>query len=406
MISCDKYLVHEETWLKAMILSRGVVFSSSALAIAVHKHAKRQNCVYNMPCQANLDRPQELFIKNKRDDYTVVVSCVAPHTLTPVSIETDKQMHLIARVDNCLVDNVTLSFVEEPEYYSASIRNGQPVRGYVSACGYDELNIIPWKGCAIHGSCRFCGANHFIKPFEVSAFSVSNNKNFWTERGRQYLNNLKEAISIALQSSCYKEHAHVILIAGNLNRDQLNRQGLIFAEIAENIAPICSPRAMEGIIAVLTPPPDFNVIDTMKSSGISVVVYNLEVVTREGRAKYCPGKDALGENYFLDRLLYSLDIMGRGKVWTNLVFGLEDKETTLSGCQELISKGIVVSANVLHLDQGNKLDCRPPCIIDILDFFYRLNQMNQSEGFKPFYCAKALRTSLSNESYVNRIVSI
>ena len=57
----------------------------------------------------------------------------------------------------------------------------------------------------------------------------------------------------------------------------------------------------------------------------------------------------------------------------------------------------------MHLDKGNLLDCSVPSANDVVDFFYRLEVLNNQEGFIPFYCAKALRTSLSNEAHDMRI---
>ena len=111
----------------------------------------------------------------------------------------------------------------------------------------------------------------------------------------------------------------------------------------------------------------------------------------------------MGYEFFVDRLIYAINAFGEGSVWTNLVYGLEDKEKTLKACKKLIKKGIVISANVLHLDKGNTVDCDVPSVYDVLDFFYRLEAMNASEGFTPFYCSKALRTSLSNEAHDLRI---
>ena len=72
-------------------------------------------------------------------------------------------------------------------------------------------------------------------------------------------------------------------------------------------------------------------------------------------------------------------------------------------CECLAKEGIVISANVLHLDKGNTLDCNVPTTNDVVDFFYKLEQINAREGFVPFYCSKALRTSLSNEAHDLRI---
>lgn len=400
----DKYIVDEETYLKALILSRGIVFSDNALKIATVEKAKGQNLVYNMPLNASNSRPQELIIKNKNDSYEVVVSCVASNlTSTPILLDADDDARLFAVADGERIENIEIHFVEEPEYYSKLLSNGKLVKKYVSACGLDELNIIPWKGCAISRGCRFCGVNNFVKSDELSAHKISKNKNEWNQICEEYLNNLEEAIIIAKQSECYKEHAHVILIAGNLSNENLDFEAEVFSQIAERINPLVKDISQEGIVAVITPPNKMEYIDKLKTAGVEKVVFNLEAITESGFEKYCPGKHDLGYQFFVERLKYSINTFGKGNVWTNLVFGLEKKENVLEKCESLAKEGIVISANVLHLDKGNTLDCNVPTINDVVDFFYKLEQINVRERFSPFYCAKALRTSLSNEAHDLRI---
>lgn len=152
----DKYIVDEETYLKALILSRGIVFSDNALKIATVEKAKGQNLVYNMPLNASNSRPQELIIKNKNDSYEVVVSCVASNlTSTPILLDADDDARLFAVADGERIENIEIHFVEEPEYYSKLLSNGKLVKKYVSACGLDELNIIPWKDAPFQGDAGF-----------------------------------------------------------------------------------------------------------------------------------------------------------------------------------------------------------------------------------------------------------
>ena len=406
-IEVNQYLIAEETYLKAEILSRGVIFSERALAISLQNNAKKQNLVYNMPLNATSNRPQELLIRNVLDQYEVVVSCVSTTgDLTPVQIEASEDGFMYAVIDNKRVKDIEMQFVKEPEYYKERLLNGESVKKYISACGLDELNIIPWKGCAISKSCKFCGINNFINVDELSAHSISKNIEEWTSSCEEYLSCLEEAITIALQSQCYENHAHVILIAGNLENDQLDLETKIFSDIAARIKGLVDDVSNEGIVAVITPPRNMTLIKNLYAAGVQKVVFNLEAITETGFQKYCPGKSDLGYDYFVDRLKYAVDIFGKGNVWTNLVFGLEEKEEVLTRCLDLIHAGIVISANVLHLDKGNTLDCNIPKASECIDFFYRLDRLNTLENFVPFYCAKALRTSLSNEAHDGRIKEI
>lgn len=399
-------MIKSESLLKVEILTRGVEFSDNALVKAATDGAKGQNLVYNMPLHAQSSRPQELFIEGK-DGYITVSSCVAPNgQREPVLIDTDETDNLIAYIEGAKFQDVKLRYVKEPGYYGKQLENGDFIKKYVSACGFDEMNILPWKGCAISNGCKFCGVNTVANKNETdlfNAFSISENQNVWAENKISYLNNLKTSISIALEDECYDEHVHLILISGNLSDERLDFQADIYCDITENIKGLLKGRAVEGIVAVMTPPKDIGRLEKMKNAGIDIVVFNLEVANEPWFSKYCPGKSALGKDYFTDRLKKAVEIFGAGKVWTNFVFGLEPVDKLLLVCDKLGQQGIVAGANVLHLDHGNRLDCPVPSKEDVIYFFTELGKIYRKYGFKPYYCSKALRTSLSNEVFDNRI---
>lgn len=197
---------------------------------------------------------------------------------------------------------------------------------------------------------------------------------------------------------------HVILISGNLSNKLLDLEADIFAEIAEKIRPFVSDKATEGIVLVVTPPKDLLRLKKLYESGISKVVFNLEAIQPRYFSHHCPGKNDLGYKFFIERLNEAVSIFGRGNVWSNLVFGLEPVEETLRLCEAQANKGVVMNANILHMDSGNTLDCVVPSEYAAIDFFYRLERINALHEYKPYYCSKALRTSLTNEAHDGRIL--
>lgn len=394
-------ILFPETDLKAEILSRGVIFTQAAIEHAVSSGAKRQNLVYNAPKGFAEERPQELVLEGE-DRYHTVVSCVSAHgKRDPVTVDISKSGELICRIGNRIAsDRVKVSFVKQPEYYGQRLASGDLAKKYISACGYDELNIIPWKGCLISSACRFCGVNSVAvrNPSDVlHAAHLRSGAVGWETARSHYMANLSESISLALQAECYSEHMHVILISGNLPDDQLDMQADIYCDIVAHIKNRLSSHSTEGIVAVMTPPNDLSRLDKLKQAGVSIVVFNLEVGNDPWFSKYSPGKSTLGRDFFIDRLKYAVSVFGRGKSWTNFVLGLEPVDDLLVVCKELARHGIVSGANVLHLDHGSRLDCEPPSKDSIIYFFHNLMQINQESGFDAFYCSKALRTSLSNE---------
>lgn len=394
-------ILKPETDLKAEMLTRGVVFTPAAMDRAARDNAKGQNLVYNAPKGFAKGRPQEFFLEGE-DGYRTVVSCVSAHGMRePVTVDVSATGELVCRIGNdSASDRVNVSFVKQPEYYAKTLANGDLAQKYVSACGYDELNIIPWKGCLISSVCKFCGVNSVAvkNPNDaLHAAHLRKNDLGWDCVKNAYLSSLSESIGHALQAECYSEHMHVILISGNLPDDQLNMQADIYADIASHIHDQVREKSTEGIVAVITPPHDLTKLDKLKQAGVSIAVFNLEVGNDPWFTKYCPGKSALGRDFFIERLKHAVSVFGRGKSWTNFVLGLEPIDELLALCEELASHGIVSSANVLHVDEGSRLDCHPPTKETVIQFFHALSDINRRHGFDAFYCAKALRTSLSNE---------
>jgi hypothetical protein len=390
-----------ETNLKAEILSRGVMFTSAAIDCAVRAGAKGQNLVYNAPKGFAKERPQELFLEGE-DGYRTVVSCVSAHgKREPVTVDVATSGELVCYLGERKISGcVKVSFVKQPEYYMQRITNGDLAQKYVSACGYDELNIIPWKGCLISSVCRFCGANSVAVKNPNDALHAAHLRPGalgWEAVRESYLSNLSESISLALQAECYSNHMHVILISGNLLDDQLDQQADIYCDIAAHIKNQVASKSTEGIVAVITPPHDLGRLDKLKEAGVAIAVFNLEVGNDPWFSKYCPGKSTLGRDFFIERLKHAATVFGHGKSWTNFVLGLEPVDELLAVCEELAGCGVVSSANVLHVDEGSRLDCDPPTKETIIHFFHKLSQINQRNGFKAFYCSQALRTSLSNE---------
>ncbi len=395
---------------KAYILTHGVVFTDSALAWARGMNAKEQNMVYNAPRLLGMaSRPQEMLLTDE-DGYTVCVSAVAPVPgRMPAHVSYQGELRIETPARPRLTENVAVRFVSRPRYYDAPSRSGRPMTRIVSACGLDELNVWPWHDCAVSGTCSFCGINkvaHIANPdtFQSLAIREASALEAWSAQEEGYLGELTEAVAVAMEDDCYDEHLHLIVISGNLSNDQLNDQAMIYGRIARAIRSVAdSGRFTEGVVAVTAPPNDLALLRQMKSEGVDVVVFNLEAFTPAAFRRHCPGKDRIGRDHYLRSLDEAVAVFGRGASWSNFVLGLEPAEDLLAGCEELAQCGIVPGANVLHLDLGGSAGLEPPQFDTILDFYRGLADICHRHGMRPYYCAKALRTSLANEAFDGRL---
>lgn len=397
--------MRNESLLKTEILSRGVEFTREAIELGISLDAKMQNLCYNAPQNIRPLHPSELELIGK-DGYTTVVSCVAPtSTGSPVIVDAvDTQ--LIACIDGEQIEYSDLRFVLKPAYYSMHTPHGWPVQNLISACGADELNIIPWRGCSITKGCKFCGINK-VTDLDLSVLKASSairSHACWNEIREQYLQELCCALELAIADPCYEDHFHPILISGNL--ENLDLQAEIYCEISLKIRNIMPEEKADNLVAVITPPRDLRLMEKLAHSGIDIVVFNQEIAGPELFKKICPGKAELGDSYFYERLTAATEIFGPGKVWCNFIFGMDPQDELLDYCEHLASKGIVPGANVYHRDYGSRINYIVPTSHEIISFYVSLADIYKTYAFKPFYCRRALRTSLANEANEGRLACI
>lgn len=402
-----------ETLAKAVILTKGISFSDEAIELAISVDAKGQNMVYNAPkgYKSNTFRPQELILKGL-DGYETCVSTVAARSTDAVlaTIKNGK-LHLSAPDCSEIFDVLpTPSFVKKPAYYSKKTSRGTPLTHLVSACGVDEMNIWPWHDCAISRFCTFCGVNKVNSTQENNThFFKANGKkdriaiDSWRASRNEFIEDLIEAIDIAITDDCYSEHLHLIMISGNLKNHELDTQAEIYSDIAKILNINFSKHFTEGIVAVTAPPRNIKALQKMKNSGISTVVFNLEAWMPQTFASECPGKNEIGRDLYLKMLDEAVKIFGKGNSWCNFVLGLDSISDTLAGCDELAARGITPSANVLHIDEGSSCKKEVPSPRNVAYFFRKLNEIYDNHSLRPYYCQKALRTSLSNETFAGRL---
>lgn len=422
-----------ESLVKAYVLTHGVRFTPEALLHARQVNAKRQNVVYNIPADDSLgkcskpgsnsislvpamdhlSRPQELFLSGE-DGYKVCVSAVSPVPGREPAIVHVRNKCLCLDTPLLRWAGETLAkveFVPQPAYYQRRTRSGRDVKRWVSACGYDEMNIWPWHDCAISRPCSFCGINTVQKKAGrdvdlLHALELRHKpdaERTWQTTREAVLAEITEAVELAIDDECYRDEIHLIIISGNFADKQLDLQARVYSDIAYAITSRHPDRFTEGAVAVTAPPRDLGLLRMMQEAGVAVGVFNLEAYGAAAFAKHCPGKDRIGRDHYITTLNRGVQVFGWGKSWCNFVLGLEATEDLLAGCEYLASQGVTPGANVLHRDHGARVIQEPPDIDIVVRFYRKLASIYHQHGHRPYYCQLALRTSLANEAFAGRL---
>jgi hypothetical protein len=390
--------------VKALVLTSGVTFTDAAITYGLRAGAKTLQQVYNAPARARASSPQELQLTDA-DGYSCVVSAVSP---VPgrryIEIDVVNERLTLSLPPSYTAPQVEIDFVKRPAYYGYRTASGIPVTRFVSACGMSEMNIWPWHDCAIGRLCRFCGVNTLANRHGRRDLLSARSSTSVTADLPKWLDDLRFAVTVATDDAAYARELFPMIISGNLPNDQLELQAQIYAQIAAVVVPLLDGRAgPEGLVATTVPSTAY-ALQLQRDAGIATMAINLEAYTADAFRKECPGKDRIGRDIYQAALIQSVSIFGRGRVWTNLVLGLEPIEDALIGCKELSAQGITTGASILHYDQGattqNKI---PPAYEEAVWFYRELATIYGEFDLRPHFSSLALRSSLANEAFDGRL---
>ena len=143
----------------------------------------------------------------------------------------------------------------------------------------------------------------------------------------------KNINSIALTSGVFPDNNHII-----------NKMSKIVKEI-KKIIPKCSI----GIESCI-----FNrkEVELLKVSGVDEIKINLQIPDRMMFSKICPD---FNYDLIIDNLINAVEIFGKEKVTSNIIFGLgETDETVVKSIEELSKIGVVPTLRKIRINKKNK----------------------------------------------------
>ena len=130
-----------------------------------------------------------------------------------------------------------------------------------------------------------------------------------------------------------------------------------YLDVADEIKSRSGVKEIHGT-AVIGAPLDLKIIDKYREAGYTTIALNLEIWDRDIFKAICPGKQKRcgGWDHWVKALEYAVSVFGRGKVRSNLVAGIEPKESVLRGVEELAAKGVICFAGAWCPNPGSALE--------------------------------------------------
>ena len=97
---------------------------------------------------------------------------------------------------------------------------------------------------------------------------------------------------------------------------------------------------------------NYNEIDMLKNAGADEIKINLQIPDIELFNRLCPQMDYI---HILQMLEYAVDSFGKGKVCSNILFGLgESDESVISALHQLAERGVTPTLRMIRYDEYNR----------------------------------------------------
>ena len=234
-----------------------------------------------------------------------------------------------------------VEFLERPDFYKTTTSDGTSMHTIASYNCDGIISIAYSNECALKETgqdCKFCNINATRETY-AEAEGIS-----W-----KYPQQIGETVAAA-----YREGASHLNLSGGFVAER--REVEYYLDVADAIKEKTGLDDFNGT-AVIGAPHDLSVIDKYKEAGYRTIATNIEVWDKNIFKAICPGKDLQcgGWQHWIDTLEYEVQVFGRGRVRSNIVAGLEPKESILDGVEYLASKGVICHAGSWIPNPGSAL---------------------------------------------------
>jgi len=365
--------------IKSGLLGNGINISPKALKNYTLPYLEKRRA-YGNP-DPNIARhyrmPQELYILPDNLVVSVIFNKDSKWTL-----DYDDEFY----ITNGNIKN-TVTFPIRPQFYDQKMKNGDNVSKIITLYGGSSLGIFVYGNCHmadINKACHYCS----IKPNRSKVNEFEN----IIKPMQAY-----EAISLALEDKTIPI-TQVMINGGNLKYQ--NKNFSYYLSIVEQAEKAIKNSNMDiDLHLIASPPRDTYLLEDIRNYNLSIAI-NMEVFNKELFSKYVPGKNAIyGRDNILKSLEISSKLLGKNRVYSILVGGLEPIDSMYNGMIHLAELGVTPVINVLHIDPETPLEKHSRISPDfIMEMGSALQEIYSKYDLKPFYegCG---RNSIDTEAY-------
>lgn len=231
---------------------------------------------------------------------------------------------------------------ERPAYFGRVLSDGTPIENVLAVAGEATPGFFFSPDCYYFKNgkpCAFCSMkgtrNSVGKHMAV---------NFTTQQIRECIH--------AVETTKWRDVPIYSVTTGTCETD-----AQFIEEIIRPLEVMKKAMNHPTKIHLLTHPPrSKELLYRLKEAGVTTIAFNLEVYDRKKMEQICPGKyNCYGYDRWWNALEDARSVWGDWKVFCGLVWGLENKESTIRGNKEIAAHKISVASNVFHADPMSQL---------------------------------------------------
>jgi len=155
----------------------------------------------------------------------------------------------------------------------------------------------------------------------------------------------------------------------------------------------------------IAPPEEEKYVDLLYDAGADLVGYDYEVYDPKLYEYICPGKfeeiDKGKPHQHYDRILrYASKRAGRDHVYSNILAGLEPRESTVEGVRHLASLGVLPRVFVFKALRGSVFEDHSTARVEDLVYIYRhLKHIVEDEFHEDVGCTGCARIEVGTKAY-------
>ncbi|MGA4605131.1 radical SAM protein [Pseudoalteromonas maricaloris] len=278
---------------------------------------------------------------------------------------------------------IPITFPRKPNFYDVSISSSKKGMNIATLYGGSSLGIF------VSGRCRLVDIGKICKYCSIKVNH---------DQGVDFSNLIQaeeiyEVVKVALEKDT-STIGQVMINGGNF--PDPDKGFRIYTECCRAARKAIDESGVDVELHLIAyPPENLSLIDELKHLGVCIAM-NTEVHDKKVFSNICPGKD---KDHILSSLKHAAKVLGRGRVFSILVGGLEELNSLDEGIDMLIKNDIVPVINVFHPDPGTELGKqKAPAASDIVSMGKILQSYYSKFGVNtPFY-SKCGRNSIDFEA--------